>query len=196
MKIMKILNIVIIGICLTTIAAAQDITKSSTPPDIEILKKSWRKEKLNTGLNKDPFTGNNQYQNDARAQADANKYNAQKSDGLPLQQPVSPIRPQGELMLYVFQARIKNTGTRTIQAITWKYAFLNPQTNEEIRRIQSISKIKIAPAKSNDLIIKATAPSDLLPASKANQGQSQYIEQVVISRIEYNDGSVWESPQK
>ena len=201
---MKILNVVMLGALFSTILVAQNSSNISTPPDTQILSKSWRREVINTKLDADPFAANNQYRDRVFAQKQATEYNAKKPDGQRAVQPKAPPSekpsvemPRGVSAMYTYQAKVKNRGDKTIKSIEWEYVFLDPETKEEISRFQCVSKVKIGAGKSGDLIMSAsTPPSNLIDARKTDKGQQQFIEQILISRIEYNDGSVWQRLQK
>lgn len=200
---MNPLSIVMIGICLTVIAAAQTPSAPSTPPDVEILSKSWRRGTLQSKLDKDPFEANDQQRDEMLEQKKATEYNARRSAG---EKPLRPETPDSKqptveiakdpTAIYYYQTKMKNIGTKTIKSVDWAYVFVDSQSKEEMVRFQSLSKVKINPGKSSDLSMSAsTPPSNVVDASKAAKGKEQFIEQIVINRIEYSDGSVWQRPQ-
>jgi hypothetical protein len=200
---MKLLSIMMIGICLTASATAQNPSTQSTPPDIEILSKSWRKATLLTKLDRDPFEANDQQRDEMLEQKKATEYNARRSSG---EKPVRPETPDSKQptveiakdpsVIYYYQTKIKNTGAKTIKSVDWVYVFIDAESKEEVTRFQCLSKVKINPGKSSNLIMNAPSPpSNVVNVKKVEKGQTQFIEQIVISRIEYNDGSIWQPPQ-
>jgi hypothetical protein len=198
---MKIVRISLIALSLTTSVLAQGAAQVSAPPNMEILNKNWRREVINTKLNTDPFKVNDQSREVLMAQRQPTELTPKKPD---VQRAVQPKPPSSKaptsgfgrrFETYFYHAKVKNTGEKTIRAIVWGYAFLNPDTRTEIVRFQCDSKIKIGPGKSGDLIMNtSTPPSNLVDAGKTAKGQAQFLEQIIISRIEYSDGSVWQHP--
>jgi hypothetical protein len=198
---MKLLNLVMTGALLTAIVPAQNSSPISTPSDVEILNQSWRREVINTKLNADPFKVNDQTREALMAQRQPREVDPKKPDTTRAVQPKAPSSKAPtsgsgrRFETYFYRAKVKNTGAKTIKAIDWYYVFINPDTKAEISRFQCASKIKINSGKSADLSMNASAPpSNLIDAGKAHQGQEQFIERIIISRIEYSDGSVWQRP--
>lgn len=72
----------------------------------------------------------------------------------------------------------------------WDYVFTDPRTQQETFRYHFASKAKIKPGKSAKLAIYSGATPYLIV--NANQSRGQTNERVVIKRIVYADGSVWE----
>ena len=198
---MKILNIVLTGALLTLTVQAQDSAGHSAPPDMEILNKSWRREVINTKLNTDPFRVNDQTREVLLSQRQPGESNPKKPDAqrsVQLKTPSSKAPSSGSgrrVETYFYRAKVKNTGDKTIRSIAWEYIFINPETKVEISRFQCLNKIKINPGKSANLMMSAAAPpSNIVDVSKLDKGQEQFIERIIISRIEYSDGSIWQRP--
>lgn len=197
---MKVLNIVMIGALLAAIVPAQD-SRNNAPPGMEVLNKSWRREVINTKLNVDPFRVNDQTREVLMSQKQPGEVNPKRPD---TQRAVQPRTPSSKaptsgsgrrIETYFYRAKVKNNSDKTIQTVAWEYVFINPDTKAEISRFQCSNKIKINPGKSGDLIMKASVPpSNLLDVTKLDKGQEQFIEQIIISRIEYRDGSIWQRP--
>jgi hypothetical protein len=198
---MRILNIVMTGALLAAIVPAQDSTNNSAPPSMEILNKSWHREVINTKLNSDPFRVNDQTRDMQISQKQPSDYNPKRPDA---QRAVQPKTPSSKgpssgsgrrIEAYFYRTKVKNNSDKTIRAIAWEYVFITPDTKTEISRFQCSSKIKINPGKSSDLIMRASVPpSNVLDVTKLDKGAEQFIERIIISRIEYDDGSVWQRP--
>lgn len=94
-------------------------------------------------------------------------------------------RPHG----YMYKVMIENTGAKKIKAVGWEYVFLDPVNQSVISRHQFLSKVKIKPGEKraiNGLSVKQ--PTYVVRAEAADLAM---LEQVVIKRVEYSDGSVW-----
>lgn len=197
---MKILSALIAVLFLTALVLAQDSTNSAAPPDIEILSKNWHREVVHAKIDEDPLRVNDQQRDIMIEQKKATEYNATKVNGQRPMRPETPDSSQPSVEMpkdpnanYVYQAKIKNIGSKTIKSIAWAYVFIDAETKEPITRVEALNKIKINSGKAADLITNAQAP----PTNVVNAGKSQkFIEQIIISRIEYSDGSVWQRPEK
>jgi hypothetical protein len=199
---MKTLKIVMIGVYLASAAIAQEISTTSVPPDIEVLKKSWHREIINPALGVDPFKANREHNEEVQTQKKIDEYNKKKPAGATQMPPKATMsqpsqsRSSGLIERFYYQAKIKNIGNKTIKSITWEYVFFDIETKVEISRFQCEDKRKINPGKSADLLMNSpTPPASILDIKKADKGQQLFIEQFVIARIEYSDGSVWQNPQ-
>jgi hypothetical protein len=199
---MKTLNMVMLGVCLASLAVAQEIPATSVPSDIEVLKKSWHRELINLALAVDPLKVHDEYREAVNAQKEADKYNKKKPAGEPAVRPKSPtprpsdLPPSGLIERFYYQAKIKNIGSKTMKSIVWEYVFFDPETKTELSRFQCTDKVKVGPGKSAELLMNSPSPpSSVIDVRKADKGQQLFIEQFVITRIEYSDGSVWQNTQ-
>lgn len=101
-------------------------------------------------------------------------------------------RPQ-----FVYKLTLSNEGPKTIRAVEWEYIFIDPQTQLEVARRQFLSQEKVSPRKRKKLVEYSTSPpTKVISVDKLLQPESKrFIERVVIKRVTYQDGSVWE-PQR
>jgi Tfp pilus assembly protein PilF len=111
-------------------------------------------------------------------------------------------RPSGEktrdFIDYKFSISTKNAGSKTIVGVTWAYFFEPKNASSESLSYLFTSKTSIAPGKEKTL-------SDSLNSSRgpANSGklpskhnQALYNERAAILRLEYADGTFWQSAAK
>jgi hypothetical protein len=106
------------------------------------------------------------------------------------------LPPSGLIERFYYQVKIKNLGSKTMKSIVWEYVFFDPETRTELSRFQCTDKLKLGPGKSADLLMNSpTPPSSVIDVRKTDKGPQQFIEQIVIARIEYSDGSIWQNPQ-
>lgn len=182
--------------------SAQPLPDASDPTDVAVVEKGWRKVIRNPALDEDPFRANDEQKQLERAQKDEGIRNAirVREGGTP-----QPVRTgtrilenesQGPSARYIYRAKVRNTGTKTIMALVWDYRFFNPHTLEEVGHHSFTHRVKIRPGKGFELIVQsASPPSRVIDATKAVKDLGvQYSEKVVIRRIEYADGSVWLRP--
>lgn len=95
---------------------------------------------------------------------------------------------------YMYKVRVKNNkGSKAIVAVKWTYVFLDPITRKELLRHSFDSKTKIEPGKEKELFVytDAAPPSVVNARAKAEKGK-EWLEEVIIERVEYADRTSWE----
>ena len=97
---------------------------------------------------------------------------------------------------YIYEAKVKNTGAKTIRGIVWRYLLYDPETNVEVGNHRFGGAVNIRPDKTASLIARSrTTPTSVVHATKSDKElRTKYTERVVIDRIEYDDGSFWQRP--
>jgi tetratricopeptide (TPR) repeat protein len=96
-----------------------------------------------------------------------------------------------DVIEYKFTASIRNTGSKTIVAVKWGYFFEPKDSAHEGLAYVFMSKTNIKPGKEktlNDLVIPKG--SNKVPGK---QNQALFNERIAILRLDYADGSFWES---
>ena len=95
---------------------------------------------------------------------------------------------------YIYQAKIKNTGVKTIRAIVWEYSLLDPDSQLEVGRHQFTGNMTVRPGKTVNLVGRSTKPpTRVVELAKSGKPlQREYQERVVIQRVEYDDGTFWQ----
>lgn len=186
-------------------AAAQTpaATASATtpaPPDLIVLQKQWKSHVRNPALDADPFEGNNGFET-ARQEQRANEIrNTIRARGNEAREP-PPVtnnkigNPDSkQIVTYVYSAKVKNTGAKTIRVIDWGYTFLDPETRQEIGRHLYTTKVKIRPGQDSELVGSSRKPQTSTVNVKSAGKEPG--EQIVIYRVQYEDGSVWQPPSQ
>ena len=170
----------------------------AAPPDLVVLQKKWQSYVRNPALDADPFDANEEFEDARQAQRINEIRNAVRARGSESREPpparVSKIaNPDSkQIVTYVYRAKLKNTGAKTIRAIDWGYAFLDPETRQELGQHLFTTKVKIRPGHDNELVGRSAKPQTSTINVK-NAGK-ELGEQIVIYRVEYDDGSVWQPP--
>ncbi len=94
---------------------------------------------------------------------------------------------------YKYKVRLRNDGVKTIKSIDWDYLFLDPTTQQELARHQFTSDETIKPGKNKELsVLYLIPPMKLVNAKALKKKDPPFVEQVVIVRIQYLDGSFWQ----
>jgi|SRR5687767_9546556 len=182
-------------------------TTSRTPAEVEVVKFSWSKERLNWEQN--PFNGPNEnfHEMQFRARSEKRVSDAKKS-GTAGQQAVAERdakvdaaivaaarQPAGPARYYfIYRASMKNSSTKPIQEIDWDYIFVDAATGQELSRHQFTSAKIIPPGKSKELTFMLSSPPTKRISVYAlnKQERSGIADQVVVVRVKYSDGSVWQ----
>jgi hypothetical protein len=104
--------------------------------------------------------------------------------------------PPGPSVNYLYQAKIKNEGTKIIRSVEWEYLLADLETNTELGRHHFSDTLKLRPGKSTTLSgYTASPPNTIVNGSMPVKGGApKYAERVVLTRIEYEDGSSWQRP--
>jgi hypothetical protein len=97
---------------------------------------------------------------------------------------------------YRYKVTLRNDGVRTIKSIDWDYLFLDPITQQEFARHQFTSDETIKPGKSKEVsVLYLTPPLKTLDVRLLRKKEAAALtEQVVVARIQFSDGSVWQHP--
>ena len=198
-----VMLLVLVFLAISTLA--QTPQDSSAPPGVAVVKYSWSKERIN--WEGDPFGGpvetfdNMRVRTRNEKRVELNKGSAEedriKREAKADEANLAAARKQPPpRYVFLYEISIKNTGTKPIKAMDWDYVFFEAGTENETGRLQVTSEEKIGPGKSKELkIYTSKRPSAIISAQKLNEKErSALSEQVVITRIEYADGTVWQRP--
>jgi hypothetical protein len=92
---------------------------------------------------------------------------------------------------------VKNLSDKAIKSVDWDYVFFDRETESEIGRRQFTSEEKISAGKTKELTVTITKPPTLTVSLTAlnTKERDALIERVVVVRINYADGSVWQLPE-
>ncbi|MDX6696377.1 MAG: hypothetical protein QOF02_3980 [Blastocatellia bacterium] len=210
---MKALTSALFIVALAVVSAAQSQVASTNPPDIAISKASWSRSYIKPDFNDSSFfsaetgsglfDGNNNSVTVIRARVSSttplpttHEVPARKKDPYKIDsyKPAAAPFANG----YRYQATLRNTGTRTIKALEWEYVFTDTIDQNIVTRHRFRTRTKIAPGKEKNLNeLSKAAPTSVINARAVEKNPSQpFTEQVIITRILYTDGSVWERPVK
>ena len=174
------------------------------PVDVEVIKFSWAeapsKVLIPSSSGAVPMTTSPVSSSGTRVLADPNA-KGQPGPGEILNPsgitagPSSASPETREFIAYKFSASIRNTGSKTIVGVKWAYFFDPKDAAKEGLAYLFTSKTNVPPGKEktlNDSLNSNTGPkvSTKLP-SKHNQ--ALFNERVAILRVDYDDGTSWQS---
>ncbi len=200
---MKALILVTIVVLSGGICTAQTQPGGNAAPGVTVVESDWlRRPVRNPALDQDPLSSLEAQARAERIRGAALEQNriraAAGKDQSPLparnapsnSQPFNPAYPYR----YVYRIKVTNTGVKKIRGLVWEYVFVDPSTGGEVSRRQFTSNASIRPGKSKRLFGHSTIPpTGTVNASNAGEKpEGQHSEQVVITKIYYDDNSVWE----
>ncbi|HUS09548.1 MAG TPA: hypothetical protein VMZ30_03700 [Pyrinomonadaceae bacterium] len=95
---------------------------------------------------------------------------------------------------FAYQVKIHNASPRSIEIIFWEYQFRRPNDPVPLLRRQFLCGISIKPEKDKELkAFSLMGPQDVINVDKLEKkSTSEEAEKVVINRIEFADGSIWQ----
>jgi hypothetical protein len=178
---------------------------SSDPPDVIVLEKSWHKEpQVGPGGSSNPLDPNEALIKQTHMEKAAIKQREESSlpgqsttarMPVPAPRPIEPAR--SVTTTYVYKIKVKNNGSKTIKSVEWEYQFLNPQSLEVMGYRRITSDTTLSPGKTKKLERRFTRqPTILVNAGQLDKKyRDQFTERLLIHRIQYSDGSVWQRPQ-
>lgn len=170
-------------------ATAQTVASQHAPPAVAVSSFEWQPthkiERQNDyGVKKPADYAQNDPLNPERQNPASG---VTSSDPQRLSFPSYSVRASGRVFNgYQSSLHLKNVGTKTITAVEWQHVFFTDKDKQkELRRYKFRKKTKVEPGKQKFLAQRIHSESySELPT---RQQQS-----VVIDRIEYSDGSVWQ----
>ena len=95
---------------------------------------------------------------------------------------------------YLYRIKVQNPGQKVIEIVFWEYQFQDPSDPSLLARRQFLCGVNIAANKSKDLEgFSLSGPSEVVNVKTlANSADNPLKERVVINRVEYADGSIWQ----
>lgn len=176
------------------------------PSGISVLKFSWHKERI--GWEQDPFGGpienfdemrvrarNEKRIMDAKKGGNGSEVSRAERDAQTDEALVSSIHKNTKARYaFVYKLQLQNNDARSIKAIDWDYVFFDDSTERELGRRQFTSEEKIGSGKTKELkFFIPTPPTKTISINSLNKHEREGLsEAIVIVRVEYVDGSLWQ----
>lgn len=95
---------------------------------------------------------------------------------------------------YSYRAKIQNASEKVIEVIFWEYQFRDTPNSSVVSRRQFLCGVQIKPAKEKELkAFSVSGPSDVISvAALSDKTKNGGVETVVINRVEFADGTIWQ----
>lgn len=194
---MRIISLALFALTLINTSAAPQTKSQQDPPAIVILKFSWNDYVYRPDWDRDQYRTPIQAANDEREQIEKNRSSNARAGALP---PMPEYRRKQTIegtKRFQYRVTVKNTGEKTIKTIAWDYVFVALEGQKDVARHSFVSKDKIKPGANSELIRFSIAqPIKVVSVRALENGNARqpYKERVVIKKIEYTDGSIWQRP--
>ena len=175
---MKALAVCLLVVIVAPFNLSQEPSSSQTSPDLIVLKQSWDEQVTFRVRDSAPYSADRR-----RAQG------PYLPDSLSTKH--LPVVKQ-----FVYKARVKNTGSREIQAVSWDYVFTDSGTQKEVARHKFHSREKVRPGEEATIEGgSASPPSKVVSvAALIKDAQNPFTESIMLKCISYSDGTVWKHP--
>jgi hypothetical protein len=95
---------------------------------------------------------------------------------------------------YDYRVKFRNSDAKAVEVLFWEYRFAEKSNPSNVVRRQFLCGVGIKPGKEKEVqTFTVSGPSNVVSAETlANEAAGGYAESVVVNRIEYADGSIWQ----
>jgi len=181
---------------------------AASQPDasgLSVVKFGWEKERVN--WERDPFGGPVENFEEMRVRARNEKRidDAKRGGGQDVDRIRREARADSALLEiarqkgpprygFRYKLSVRNDGAKAVKELDWDYVFTDATTHEELGRHKFASEGHVAPGKARDFSFFIPNPPTLRVSAYAldKNERAGLDEQIVLVRILYEDGTVWE----
>ena len=94
---------------------------------------------------------------------------------------------------FAYRVKVKNAGTNVIEVLFWEYQFVDVANDANKTRHQFLCGISLGLGKEKELEgFGMSNPSSVIDVDSLAKKESSYQQKVVINRVEYADGTIWQ----
>jgi hypothetical protein len=95
---------------------------------------------------------------------------------------------------FSYKIKVQNSGSQVIEIVFWEYQFHDPADPSLVARRQFLCGVNIPSEKSRELeAFSLSGPSEVVNVGAlANNPAKPFKEAVLINRVEYADGTIWQ----
>jgi hypothetical protein len=144
------------------------------------------------------ISANKNYERNRRANASPGERdpNLDTLDGrsAALEKSVQDSRAPKPVDGFVYRVKVHNANTKVIEFLFWEYQFIDQSNATPMTRRQFLCGVLIKPDKDKDVeAFSMSGPSDVVSVEMLSKKSGDlFKEKVVINRVEYADGSIWQ----
>lgn len=95
---------------------------------------------------------------------------------------------------FAYRVKVQNTSQRIVEVVFWEYQFRDPANADLVARRQFLCGVNIPPGKGKELEgFSLSGPSEVVSVKTlADNSAKPFEENVLINRIEFTDGAMWQ----
>jgi hypothetical protein len=111
-----------------------------------------------------------------------------------LERAVSESRAAKPVDGFAYQTKIHNASAKLIEIVFWEYQFTDPGDAAILTRRQFLCGVSIKPEKDKELkVFSVNGPQNVISLDTLAKKPTPAVqEKVVINRVEFADGSIWQ----
>ncbi|MDT7542284.1 MAG: hypothetical protein QOE33_2188 [Acidobacteriota bacterium] len=95
---------------------------------------------------------------------------------------------------FAYRVKIQNKSAKAIEVVFWEYEFTETANLQNVTRRQFLCGAQVKPDKERELqAFSLSGPSGVVSAGTlANKSAETFKERVLVNRVEYTDGTIWQ----
>jgi len=188
-----------------TVPATQNPPINNLDGPVAVVNHKWSKTKLTleqaNSVNQPPAAAmtslNKLFERNRRANTSPGERdpNLDTVDGraAALERSVQESRAPKPVEGFVYRTKLRNAGPKTIEVLFWEYQFQDRTEPAHVRRHQFLCGVSMKPEKDKDLQgFSLASPSEVISVESLKKNANALTEKVVVNRVEYSDGSIWQ----
>jgi len=106
----------------------------------------------------------------------------------------SRVRPPKTIDAYSYKIKLQNPTSQAVDILFWEYQFIERSNPQNVTRRQFLCVANLKPGQQKEIqALSLNGPTDVVNVeSLANNAANPFDEKIVVNRIEYGDGSIWQ----
>jgi hypothetical protein len=188
----------ILPLLLLLVITANRPCAAQTAPDLSVI--SFRWSRYIRALNEEPKWGGempsrqDQINDKEKAMVEKNYGDLLRSQALrKVERDAARSAVEGG-DLFVYEAKVRNAGTKTIKNIFWEYQIIETANPANQSSRQFFCGLTIKANDRRDLQVLSLSPptTNIISVKTLSSSKKSFEEKAIINRIEYADNSVWQ----
>jgi hypothetical protein len=200
--------LLLLSVLLALLPATQNQVTPTDGPQVAVLTFKWNKERLTLEQAKSAsvppaeamIPANRNFERNRRINdpAGVRDPNLDTLDGrrAAMDKNIEESRraPAKSLDGYTYRVKVQNASSKVIEILFWEYQFKETANPSSISRRQFLCGVVMKPGKDKEVQgFSLSGPTDVISVdSLGDKSKNLFQENVVINRIEYADGSIWQ----
>lgn len=94
---------------------------------------------------------------------------------------------------FAYRVKIRNSAAQLVEILFWEYQFIDPANESNPTRHQFLCGLSLGQGKEKELEgFSVSSPSSVVNVESLANKESSFRQKVVINRVEYADGAIWQ----